>query len=133
MDYRNNNLNGKNTIIYGHGRLDKTMFGSLKNVLNDRWYNNVDNYIIKLSTEEKDCVYQVFSVYKIPTTNDYIQTSFTDEQYDEFLTKIKNRSIYKFYNEISSNDKILTLSTCYSNSEKLVVHAKLIKETSRNN
>ena len=34
MDYRNdvNNLSD-NTIIYGHGRLDKTVFGSLKNAL----------------------------------------------------------------------------------------------------
>ena len=34
LDYRNdiNNLS-KNTIIYAHGRTDKTMFGSLKNIL----------------------------------------------------------------------------------------------------
>ena len=34
LDYRNdiNNLS-KNTILYAHGRLDKTMFGSLKNIL----------------------------------------------------------------------------------------------------
>ena len=30
MDYRNNrDLNNKNTILYAHGRIDKTMFGSL--------------------------------------------------------------------------------------------------------
>ncbi len=34
LDYRNNvNSLSKNTIIYAHGRLDTTMFGSLKNIL----------------------------------------------------------------------------------------------------
>ena len=36
-DYRNNMTNfDKNTIIYGHGRLNNTMFGSLKNILNSK-------------------------------------------------------------------------------------------------
>lgn len=30
LDYRNNGTNNKNTIIYAHGRSDKTMFGTLK-------------------------------------------------------------------------------------------------------
>ena len=29
---------------------------------------------------------------------------------------------------VTSTDNILTLSTCYSNSDKMVVHAKLIKK-----
>ena len=38
LDYRNNGTNNKNTIIYAHGRSDKTMFGTLKNVLNSVIY-----------------------------------------------------------------------------------------------
>lgn len=41
---------------------------------------------------------------------------------------IKNRSSYNFNTSVNSNDNILTLSTCYSNSDKMVVHAKLIKK-----
>ena len=38
------------------------------------------------STETENTLWQVFSVYKIPTTNDYIQTDFSsDEQYLNFL------------------------------------------------
>ena len=40
---------------------------------------------------------------------------------------MKNRSYYKFDADVNSTDKILTLSTCYGNTKKLVVHAKLIK------
>ena len=46
MDFRNNkNFTDFNTIIYGHGRLNKTVFGSLKTLLNKSWQNNKDNYI----------------------------------------------------------------------------------------
>ena len=38
MDHRNNSEDfDSNTIIYGHGRLNKTMFGSLKNVIKKSW------------------------------------------------------------------------------------------------
>ena len=41
------------------------------------------------------------------------------------------RSAHNFNTTINENDKILTLSTCYSKSEKLVMHAKLIKRESK--
>ena len=51
MDYRNDTVNyDKNTILYAHGMNNKTMFGSLRNILSSSWYNNTDNHIIKLST-----------------------------------------------------------------------------------
>ena len=42
-----------------------------------------------------------------------------------------NRSSYDFNTKINSNDKILTLSTCYNDSDKVVLHAKLIKREKR--
>ena len=54
LDYRNNILNDKNTIIYGHGRVNKTMFGSLKNILDNNWLTNKDNFVIKLSNTSDD-------------------------------------------------------------------------------
>ncbi len=133
MDYRNNidNLN-KNTILYAHGRIDTTMFGSLKNIVKSNWYGNSDNYIIKLSTEKENTLWQVFSVYHIKTTNDYIQVDFSgDKEYQTFLNKLKDRSVYKFNTILNGNDKILTLSTCYNKTEKVVMHAKLIKKALR--
>ena len=100
MDYRNNPTEyDDNTILYGHGRYDKTMFGSLKKILTSGWLNNSENYVVRLSTEYENTMWQVFSVYKINTTTDYY--------------------------------KILTLSTCYSDSERVVLHAKLIKREKR--
>ena len=71
LDYRNNiNELDKNTIIYAHGRYDSTMFGSLKNILSSGWLNNKNNYVIKLSTEKENTLWQLFSVYHRPTTSD---------------------------------------------------------------
>lgn len=129
LDYRNNNINNRNTIIYAHGRTDKTMFGTLRKVLNNGWINNTNNYVIKISREKENSLWQIFSIYHIPTTNDYLQTEFKDErEYQRFLNILKNRSNHNFNTSITSNNTILTLSTCYNDSEKMVVNAKLIKK-----
>ena len=133
MDYRNNiNDFDKNTVIYAHSRVNGTMFGSLKNILTSGWLNNDDNYVIKLSTEKENTLWQVFSVYTIPTTNDYIQVKFkNNEDFINLANILKERSAHNFNTNITEDDKILTLSTCYSDSEKVVLHAKLIKKEIR--
>ncbi len=135
MDYRNDkNSYGKNTIIYAHNMKDKTMFGSLKTLLTKDWYNVEENRIIKMSSEKYNTLWQIFSVYTIPTTNDYIWTdeNFTSEaQYQAFLDKIIGRSYTNFKTSVNSSDRVLTLSTCHGSEKKLVVHAKLIKIAAR--
>ncbi len=133
VDYRNK-LDGtdKNTIIYAHARLDKTMFGSLKNILKSNWLKNSNNYIVKLSTEYENTLWQVFSIYNIPTTSDYIQTEFNNTlNYQKILNMLLKRSNYNFNTSINENDNILTLSTCYNKTDKVVLHAKLIKKINR--
>ena len=87
MDYRNNPTEyDDNTILYGHGRYDKTMFGSLKKILTSGWLNNSENYVVRLSTEYENTMWQVFSVYKIKTTTDYLTIYFTtSDNKTEFL------------------------------------------------
>lgn len=133
LDYRNNiNSLSKNTIIYAHGRLDTTMFGSLKNILESGWLNNTNNYVVKLSTETENTLWQVFSVYHIPTTSDYIKTEFSSiEEFKNWTNMLINRSSHNFNTSVSENDNVLTLSTCYNDNEKVVLHAKLIKKETR--
>lgn len=133
LDYRNNkDFTSKNNIIYAHSRLDKTMFGSLSKVLKQSWYKDKSNHIIRLSTPTEDSLWQIFSVYVIKEEKYYITTSWpSDTEYLDFLNTIKKRSKYNFNTELNTNDKILTLSTCYSDTERTVVHAKLIKRNKR--
>lgn len=125
-DYKNK-MDGadKNIVIYGHNRKDNSMFGTLKNIVKEEWYNNEDNYIINFITEKEVQKYEVFSVYQIKTEDYYIKTDFTQTEFDSFIDKIKNRSIKNFNIEINSEDTILTLSTCANNyRDRIVLHAK---------
>lgn len=135
LDYRNDGtFNNKNNIIYGHQRYDNTMFGSLNNALNYNWYSNKDNHIIRISTEKENTLWQIISVYKIPVESYYITVDFiNDEKYQEFINTIIKRSIHNFNTETNINDKIITLSTCYSDNVRTVVHAKLIKKEIKTN
>ena len=128
LDKRNNkDLSDKNNIIYGHSRKDKSMFGTLKDTLKSKWYENKDNHIIKITTETKEYSYKIFSIYTIEKENYYLQTDFTTkEEYMIFLNILKERSIYEFKVNLENATSILTLSTCYKNNKRVVMHAKLI-------
>lgn len=134
LDYRSSldPLND-NTVIYGHARLDGTIFGSLKNVLTDSWQENRDNYVIFLSTPKENMVFQIFSIYTIPSEGYYIQQSFrNDKKKQDWLQTMKKRNIAPIETQVDSKDKILTLSTCQNVKDgRLVVHAKLIKSQKR--
>ncbi len=134
MDYRNN-LEGlsDNTVIYGHGRLDKTVFGSLKNTLTKSWQSNKDNYVIWLSTPKENMLFQIFSIYTIQSESYYITTSFdTTESKKNWIDEMQKRNTSLAYAPVSVNDNILTLSTCQNNEGgRIVVQAKLIKKQTR--
>lgn len=131
LDYRNDLDNlSKNNIIYGHGRLDNSMFGSLNNLLDKELINNKVNYYITITTPKSIMIFKIFSIYTIYKESYYIRTYFSSNKYfKEFLKTITNRSIYNFNTDLNTNDKILTLSTCKDNfGKRVVVHAKLIKK-----
>ena len=129
LDYRNK-LDGtdKNMIIYGHNRRDGTMFSSMTKILEPDWYNNEENNYITFITEEGEVTYEVFSVYQVKVEDYYIQTNFnSDEEYQGFLKTLKSRSIKNYNVDLTTEDKILTISTCGNeNKYRIVLHAKKI-------
>lgn len=128
-DYHNKfDGNDKNIVIYGHNTMDGSMFGTLKNTLQSDWQNNLENHKIILITENGFSLYQVFSTYTIEPEDYYINTIFSnDNQYINFLNKIKSRSNNNYNLEVNKDDHILTLSSCTANGTKRVVlHAKRI-------
>ena len=133
LDYRNdiNNL-GKNNILYAHGLVNNAMFGSMRSVLKKDWYTNKDNHVIKTSTIKGSQLWQVFSSYTIEPESYYIETEFSnDNEFLSFVKKKKKRSIYNYNVDLSKDDKILTLSSCYDNKKRMVMHAKLILNTNK--
>lgn len=137
LDYRNQTFQhatayDQNTIIYAHGRQDGTMFGSLKRVFTKSWQDNPDHLLLRTSSPSANQIWQVFSIYQVVDTNDYIQTDFPEPRmFEDFLQVIIARSTYDFYTVVSSSDHIITLSTCQDKNTKIVVHAKLVKSVVR--
>lgn len=131
MDFHNK-LDGtdKNIVIYGHSMLNKTMFGSLHNVVKSNWYTNTDNHNVVFVTEGNEYTAQVFSVYDIKVEDYYINTEFkSDEEFNKFINTLKKRSKYNFNVDVNVDDTILTLSTCGNGGKsRTVLHAKLVKE-----
>ena len=128
-DYRNKfDYTDYNTVIYGHNMKNDSMFGSLKNVLKEDWYNNEDNRHIVLVTEKGTFTYEVFSVYEENASDYPIQTGFSnDNEYLNFLNTIKDKSKKDFNVELSAEKGIITLSTCGNdNKNRVILHA--IKE-----
>ena len=128
-DYRNKFDNtDKNIVIYGHNMRDGSMFGSMLNILNSKWYENEENTNITLYTENEKSIYKVFSVYKIENEDYYIKTEFkNDNEFEGFIKNLKKRSIKDFNVDVSKDDNILTLSTCANNNKyRVVLHS--IKE-----
>ncbi|MGN1338197.1 MAG: class B sortase [Candidatus Coprovivens sp.] len=128
MDFRNSNKSlDHNTIIYAHNRYySGVMFGTLNRILEEKYYTNDNNLYITFNTMYNEYSWKIFSVYSIDVTSDYLYTYFdNDNSYQNFINLIKNRSDIPLNTEVTTNDKILTLSTCLDDNRRLVVHAVL--------
>lgn len=130
-DYRNKCDNSDyNTVIYGHNRKDKSMFGSLKNVLEADWYSNEENLYINFSTLNENHVYKIFSTFVCndKDVSSYLQTNFSSkEEFNLYIQKLKNTSSHNFDINLDDTEQIITLYTCYGlNNQRLLVCAKLV-------
>ncbi len=132
IDYRADMENlSSNTIIFGHNMYySGVMFGTLYKVKFSSWYEKEENQIIEFSNLYKKMKWKIFSIYVVPKTTDYLIAEFsTKDNYQKFLDMITKRSIHNFNTEVTTDDKIITLSTCTNNSKsRLVVHAVLLDD-----
>lgn len=128
-DYKNKfDETDKNIMVYGHNMRDDSMFGSLKNVIKEEWYDNKDNKYITFITENEYQIYQIFSIYQTEKEDYYIQTEFSDDEFSKFINTIKQRSKKDFNVNVSNEDTLLTLSTCANNNKyRVVLHSVRVK------
>jgi len=133
-DTRSNvNFPGLNTVLYGHNATRDRMFGSLKTLLSVTEENKDAYKYVSLTTETKEMVYEVVSVYVTDYTDwTYVNhTFFSLEEKQAFIDMLISRNVVKIFSNksITPMDNILTFSTCYGpagTTDRLVVHAKLI-------
>lgn len=133
-DYRDSFTTFKrNTVIYGHGRTDDVMFGSLEWTLKESWYKNKNNHIIQLLTPTHNTYWQIVSIYVIKQESYYLSVNFENNTtFKKWIDTMVKRSKYNFGVSTSVNDRFLTLSTCKDyKGNRIVVQAKLIKSIKR--
>ena len=131
LDYRNDiDSLGYNTIVYGHRMKDGSMFQHLTKFSNKDFFDEHRTFTFDTLYESYEG--EIFAVYKTMTNFNYIQTEFdNDSEFDMFLMEIMKRSEHTADVDLTDADKIITLSTCDYQLDKLdgrlVVHAKLKK------
>lgn len=131
VDCRNQSFDDQNVVIYGHNMMDGTMFGSLKDVFSEDFWEKEGNDIIYI-TDSGKCLrnYKIFSYYTVGDETYYITTSFANHaDYAAFLDVIKARSEKELHVDVTADDQILTMSTCagaFGMGKRRVIHAKRI-------
>lgn len=121
------NFAGANSIIYGHNMRDGSMFNSLTKYREQAYYDA--HPVMYLNTPTQNYKIEIFTAYTCNYDSDTYMLSFASEQdYLDYLTKMKSQSDFKSDVEISSAERTITLSTCtyeYDNA-RYVVQGKLI-------
>ncbi|MDG4728821.1 class B sortase [Bacillus pumilus] len=131
MDYRNDVLHeSPNTVVYGHRMRDGSMFAGLTNYLKKDFFH--EHRTFQYDTLYQSYEAEIFAVYETTVDFDYIQTDFQDlGEYAHYLQAVRKKSIYQTKTDVSTDDLILTLSTCdhvlAPKNGRLVVQAKLKK------
>ncbi len=127
MDYNNSpDYSDFNTFIYGHKMKDKSMFGLLTEYSEESFYKENPGFYIY--TPEGVSYYTIFSCYEanVYEQEDTFTNKFSSaDSYQNYLNKIKQRSVYDTGVEVDSSKHMVSLMTCTRSGEdyRFLVHA----------
>ena len=101
-----------NLIIYGHNINGGKMFGALTQYRDETFYKKHKDILFTTKDKKKYKIFSVISVNK----NDFPYWKFVmaqdESDYDTFINKVRQYSIYDIDITPKYGEKILTLSTC---------------------
>ena len=131
-------LTSFNSIIYGHNMMNNSMFGRLKEIMEDYSIIERDPYVY-IFTENEALKYKLFAAYYTVTgTATYeVELTPTKEDIKNYIDYINEVADYKdeefFQQEISDDIKICTLSTCHGHrtNKRTVLHGVLVAREPR--
>jgi len=153
FDYRVANIGSRtsmspNSVIYGHSFGDKYSYYSQRfaqfkfstlNYFRDQAFAQKNPYIF-ITTPTENLTYQIFALSTVRADYDYLAPN---QDIGVLASNMKKLSLYNFSDvQVSSNDKVLTLSACvyntfdgvalgYPNNYRLVIMAKLLPEDAK--
>lgn len=118
----------KNTIIYGHRMKDGSMFRKLEEYKDkDFWKENPYFYIY--TPDGKEITYKIYSVGQVLDTSDTYLTSFAgEEDYQKFLDMTMKEADYDTGVKVTTEDTVVTLSTCTAASDEHRFVVRGVKE-----
>lgn len=130
MDTLNNFMTDKNIVLYGHNMRNKTMFNNITKFKDKNFFEQNNKITIKNTSNGKEYIYEVFSVYHTDNNFNYNTVVFNENYtYEQYLEDIKKKSTYKKKIDVTATDRIITLSTCSYEFKgaKTSIHAKLVE------
>lgn len=127
LDCDNEVSSDKNLILYGHNMRNGSMFADINKFKEKEFF---DNGIIKIIKDNKEYTYEIFSVFIEVANKIDLQNSFSsDEEFDEYVNNLQEKSMYSKEKEETIISSIITLYTCsYEFDEaRTIVCASLIE------
>jgi len=120
-------LSDRNPIIYGHNSKSGAMFSRLNRYRKQSFWE-AHRYVYITTPDGRD-VYEIFSAYETEPDSDSYYFGFgADDVFQEYLDRIRSKSLYDTGVSVTKDDFIVTLSTCANNVEqRFVVHAKRVE------
>lgn len=121
-----------NTVLYGHNMRNGSMFAGLHKYSDEDYMKKHQEITVYIA--DHILTYQVFAAVVYDNRHILNTIDFQDAtQFQSFLDSLKNaRNLNNVYDDtvtVTTDDRLLTLSTCNSNSEqRFIVEAVLINE-----
>lgn len=111
MDYRNIGMGkDKHTILYGHYSKYGHMFADLEQLLDLTFLEDNSTFTFKDPYTNRQ--YAIFSIHVSPAESEYIPVHFEENEFDEFISSLKDKSVHPLDVSVTAKDRILTLVTC---------------------
>lgn len=126
-------LDGYNTFIYGHNMRNQTMFGKMRKLVDTENTIVEENPYFYIFTEDMAYMYEIFAVYRTTVDSDVYNLVTTKEEQEANIAVIKETATWLSDKEVTGDDKIVTLSTCYGTHTKkrTIVQGVLIEAEER--
>ena len=131
-DYNNKDFQDYHTVLYGHNMKNGSMFGRLRKFRNSEFCKE-NPYFYIYTPDGKEITYHIYSVAVVKDDADTYKISFaSDPNYQAFIDFTYSSAEYTTGVEVSTDEEIVTLSTCTASSDdhRLVVHGVKIQEIS---
>lgn len=117
----------QNTILYGHNQRNKQMFHDLVNYEKSEYCQA--HPIVSIYLENETRLYQIFSCYVTQNVSITYDCNYVSNgEYQLYLNQVQEWSLYDTGVTATTEDEIITLSTCTNDWEdqRFVVHAKRV-------